>query len=113
MLLAEQLVRLKVAINATNQPVQHLIFELAECKALLAMLGKVDTKHGPSAEGYSATIINYVAQLRKPDIDREVRRIEQEIDRIQDELDRFNHRTMITVAASLLADGEPPSIARR
>ncbi len=113
MVLAEQLVRLKVAINAANQPVQGLIFELAECKALIAMLGKVNTRHGPSVEGFSGAKTNYVAQFRKPDIDREARRVEQEIDRLQDELDRFNHRTSIAVDASLLADSEPPPDAVR
>lgn len=113
MALAEQLVRLKVAINAANQPVQHLIFELAGCKALVAMLGRVNTKHGPSVEGFAGARTNYVAQFRKPDVDREVRRVEQEIDRIQDELDRFNHRTLIAVDASLLADAEPPADAVR
>jgi hypothetical protein len=113
MVLAEQLVKLKVAVNAANQPIQGLIFELAECKALAAMLGKVNTKHGPSVEGFTGARTNYVAQFRKPDIDREVRRVEKEIDRIQDELDRFNHRTLIAVDASLLADAEPPSDALR
>jgi hypothetical protein len=113
MVLAEQLVRLKGAINAANQPIQGQIYELAECKALIAMLGKVDTKHGLSVEGYSGTKTHYVAQLRKPDVDREVRRVEQEIDRLQDELDRFNHRTQIAVDASLLADSEPPGDAIR
>jgi len=113
MVLAEKLVALKVAINAANQPIQNLIFELAECKALVAMLGKVNTKHGPSVEGFTGAKTNYVAQFRKPDIDREVRRVEKEIDRIQDELDRFNHRTLIAVDASLLADSEPPPDAGR
>jgi len=113
MLLAEQLVKLKVAINATNQPIQGLIFELAECKALVAMLGKVNTKHGPSVEGFTGAKTNYVAQFRKSDIDREVRRVEQEIDRLQDELDRFNHRTLIAVDASLLANSETPADAIR
>lgn len=109
MVLAEQLVRLKVAVNAANLPIQHFIFELAECKALAATLARVDTKHGVSFEGYSGVRTVYVAQFRKPDIDREVRRVEREIDRIQDELDQFNHRTLIAVDAALLAAAEPPA----
>jgi hypothetical protein len=111
--LAEQLVRLKTAVNAANQPVQGLIYELAECKALAAMLGKVNTRHGPAVEGYSGARVDYVAQFRKADIDREIRRVEVEIDRIQDELDRFNHRTLIAVDASLVADSGPPPDAVR
>lgn len=108
MQLAEQLVRLKAALSATNQPIQALIFELAECKALVAMLGRIDTKHGTAVEGFSGAKATYVAQLRKPEVDREVRRAEQEIDRLQDELDRFNHRTLVTVDTSLLAGSDPP-----
>ena len=106
MILAEKLVQLKVAISSTNRPIQGLIFESAECKSLVAMLGRIDTKHGSTAEGYAGTRTNYVAQFRKQGIDREVRRIEKEIDRIQVELDRFNHSTLVAVDASLLAESE-------
>ncbi len=107
LILVAKLVQLKVAINAANQPVQHLIFELAECKSLVAMLNKTNTRHGTVTEGYSGVRVAYVAQFRKPDVDREIRRVEQEIDRIQDELDQFNHKTLIPVDKTLLADEEP------
>jgi hypothetical protein len=110
--LAGLLVELKTAINAANQPVQKVIFELAECKALIAMLTKVNTKNGPSLEGYSGVRVNYVAQIRKAEVDREIKRVEQEIDRLQDALDRFNYNTMITIDRSTLADEEPgPSVS--
>lgn len=107
----EQLIKLKVAINAANQPIQGLIYQLAESKSLIAMLNRVSTKHGPTLEGhpYSSTKYDYQAQFRKADINREVHRIEQEIDRIQDELDRFNHSKLISVDGVLLADPEPSS----
>ncbi len=105
--LAAKLVQLKVAVNAANQPIQHLIFQLAEYKSLVAMLNKINTRHGATVEGYSGVRISYVAQLRKPDVDREVRRVEQEIDRIQDELDQFNHKTPIQIDKTLLMDEEP------
>lgn len=112
MVLATGLVRLKTAISAANLPIQHLIFELAECKALVAMLGRVSTRHGQSVEGYAGTKVQCVAQFRKPDIDREVRRVEREIDRIQDELDGFNHNTMVSIDAALLAqEEEAPGLA--
>jgi hypothetical protein len=106
LVLAAKLVQLKTAINAANQPVQQLIFELAECKSLAAMLGRISTQHGSVSEGYSGVRTTYVAQFRKPDVDREVRRVEREIDRIQDELDRFNYETMIAVESELLANEE-------
>ena len=112
LVLAEQLVQLKTALTVANRPIQQLIFELAECKALVAMLGRVNTRHGVSFEGMSGVKAMYVAQFRKPDIDREVRRVEREIDRIQDELDQFNHRTQIGVDAALLALAEADDATR-
>lgn len=107
LVVAEQLVALKTALHAANQPIQKFIFELAECKALIGILNRVDTKHGTAVEGYSGVKTNYVAQFRKPDIDREIKRVEQEIDRLQDELDQFNHRTQIGVPTSLLTLPDP------
>jgi hypothetical protein len=43
-----------------------------------------------------------VAELRKADVDREIRRLEVEIDRLQEELDAFNHRTTVAIDAELL-----------
>jgi hypothetical protein len=105
--LVRLLVDLKSAINAANQPVQKVIFELAECKSLIAMLNKVNTKNGPTLEGYAGVRVNYVAQLRKSELDRETKRIEQAIDRLQDELDRFNYKTLITIDRSTFMDEEP------
>jgi hypothetical protein len=107
LVLAEKLVQLKVAISAANQPIQHLIFELAECKSLVGVLKNVNARHGLVVEGYAGVRVNYIAQFRKPDLDREIRRVEQEIDRIQDELDRFNHETLISVDKALISDEEP------
>ncbi len=77
------LINLKTAINAANQPVQSVIFELAEAKSLIAMLGKIDTKNGPQLEGYSGVRVKYVVQLRQVVVDREIKRVEQHIDRLQ------------------------------
>ena len=106
LILAADLVALKCAIATANQPIQNLIFELAECKTLIALLNRLSTKHGVSIEGYSGARVNYVAQMRKPDVDREVARVEREIDRIQTELDGYNHRTTIAIPDAWLAEGE-------
>lgn len=107
MLLAEQLVQLKVDISAANQPVQKAIFEVAECKSLCATLSRINTKHGPHTSGFEA-IQEFSAQYRKQDIDKEVRKVEKEIDRLQDELDQFNFNTQITIPLSLLDEPAAP-----
>jgi hypothetical protein len=108
--LVAQLIELKVAINAANQPVQRTIYELGELKSLVALLTRTSTKHGKVVEGYHGNEIEYVAQFRKADVDREVRRLEVRIDRLQEQLDAFNHRTTISLDAALLREIEatPP-----
>lgn len=105
--LVDLLIALKAAINAANQPIQAAIYRLAEYKSLIATLNKIDARHGPHLEGYSSVRVNYVAQWRKVEIAREVKRIEAEIDRIQDELDRHNAGTTIMIDAATLADEAP------
>jgi hypothetical protein len=108
--LVAQLTELKVAINAANQPMQRTIFELGEAKSLVALLSKTSTKHGRVVEGYHGTEVEYTAQFRKGDIDREVRRLEVVIDRLQEQLDAFNHRAVIDIDADLLRkiESTPP-----
>jgi hypothetical protein len=106
--LVRHLIDLKTAINAANAPVQRTIYELAECKALIAVLGKLNTTHGKIVEGYHGKEIQYIAHIRKEEVNREVHRLEREVDRLQDQLDTFNHRTTITVDSALL-DGETPA----
>lgn len=108
--LVTQLVEIKVAINAANQPAQRTIFRLGELKSQIALLGKMSTKHGTMVEGFAGTHLQYVAQFRKVDVDRLVRELEVEIDRLQEELDAFNYRTTISLDAELLRSVEavPP-----
>jgi len=109
--LVARLIELKVALNVANQPMQRTIFELGEAKSLVALLTKTSTKHGKVVEGYHGTEIEYTAQFRKGDVDREVRRLEVVIDRLQEQLDAFNHRTLIGIDADLLREIEatPPA----
>lgn len=108
--LVAQLIELKVAINAANQPIQRTIFRLGELKSEIALLGKLSTKHGTVVEGYAGVQTQYVAHFRKADVDRRVRELEVEVDRLQEELDAFNYRTTISLDAGLLRSVEavPP-----
>jgi hypothetical protein len=102
--LAMRLVAVKTAISQANQPIQKTIFEMAECKSLVAMLKRISTKHGPVIEGYQSVRLDYAAQMRKADVEREVRKVEKEIDRLQDELDCFNYQSSVTIERKLLEE---------
>jgi hypothetical protein len=108
--LVRHLIDLKAAISLANAPIQRTIFELAELKALVALLGGLNTFHGKEVKGYQGVPVAYVAQIRHADQAAEVRRLEAEIDRMQDQLDTFNHTTRIQVSAETLAvaDGKVP-----
>ena len=106
MLLAEQLVQLKVDISQANSKIQKQIYEVAECKAVCAMLTNIETKHGPQSVGYGEQIQDFQAQFREADVKNETRKVEREIDRLQEELDQFNFQTQIEVPDGILADGD-------
>ena len=92
------LVSLKTAINDANREAQRDIYDLAEKKGTVQFLAGVNTRHGPQPAVYpSTTEINYVAALKKPDVDGMVAGLEKEVDQIQDRLDQFNHDRRIEV----------------
>src|SRR5262245_25765120 len=83
------LVNLKTAINDANREAQRDIYDLAERKATAQFLAGINTRHGPQPAIYpSTTEVNYVAILKKADVDALVVRLESEIDRLQDKLDQ-------------------------
>ena len=97
------LVSLKAAINEANREAQRDIYLLAEKKAAAAFLAGLNTRHGPQPPVYPATIeVNYVAALKKADVDGLVAGLEKEIDQLQDKLDQFNHVHKIEVDGRIL-----------
>ena len=96
--LVSALVGLKTAINDANREAQRDIYDLAEKKATAQFLAGVNTRHGPQPPVYpSTTEVNYVAALKKADVDGLVAGLEKEIDQLQDKLDQFNHDHRIEV----------------
>jgi hypothetical protein len=97
------LVGLKTAINEANREAQRDIYDLAEKKATAQFLAGVNTRHGPQPAVYpNTTEVNYVAALKKADVDTLVAGLEKEIDQLQDRLDQFNHVHKIEVDGRLL-----------
>ena len=101
--LVKALVDLKPAINDANREIQRDVYDLAEKKGTVQFLAGVCTRHGPLPAVYpSTTEINYVAALKKADVDALVARLEKEIDQLQDRLDQFNHVHKIEVDGRIL-----------
>ena len=92
------LVALKAAINDANREAQRDIYLLAEKKATAQFLAGVPTRHGAQPAVYpNTTEVNYVAALKKADVDGLLVRLEGEIDQLQDRLDQFNHDRRVEV----------------
>jgi hypothetical protein len=101
--LVEALVSLKTAISDANREVQRDIYLLAEKKATAQFLGGLNTLHGSQPAVYpNTTQVNYVAALKKADVDALLARLETEIDHLQDRLDQFNHGRKVEVDAHVL-----------
>jgi len=89
----DELVATKAAIGAANAEVYPKIFRLAELKGLVTTLKGLSTKEGVFAEslGYSQSVeVEYVAQIKKAEVDKLVEELEKEIQELQDALDEFN-----------------------
>jgi hypothetical protein len=97
------MVALKTAINDANREAQRDIYDLAEKKATAQFLAGVNTRHGPQPAVYpNTTEVNYVAALKKADVDSLVAGLEKQIDQLQDKLDQFNHAHRIEVDGRIL-----------
>jgi hypothetical protein len=101
--LVDALVAVKTAVNEANRELQRDIYDLAEKKATAQFLDGINTRHGLQPAVYpSTTAVNYVASVKKVDVDALVAGLEKEIDRLQDRLDHFNHVRKVEVDGRIL-----------
>jgi hypothetical protein len=98
----DELVKVKAAIAAANAEQYARIFRLAEIKGLVAQLKTLDVRHGVFKEGGNylqhTFEVEYIAQLKKAEVDQLVLELEAEIIALQDELDEFNHTHSIALS---------------
>jgi len=102
--LVENLIATKMAIFKANGPIQEDIFRLAEIKGEISLLNELSTRHGKHLpefgyrmSGDAAQMIEYVACIRKADVDAAVERLGKQVDELQDRLDKHNHMTEVTL----------------
>ena len=94
----ERLWLIKAAINAANSPIQGTIYELAECKGLVAFLKGLNTQRGLQMMAYMATQPQeYESQITAQDAHQKIDELEKRIDELQDKLDAFNATTTVDV----------------
>lgn len=100
-----KLVELKTAIARANSPVQDKIIRMVELRSWIAVLRTIPTEHGLVrryglyGEGRGEPV-EQKAQLRKTDVNEEIRCAEMDIAKIEAELAEFNAQTHIDVYVS-------------
>jgi len=99
----DDLVKVKASIAVANAAQYERIFRLAEIKGLVALLKSLDVRQGVFKEGGSymqaAFEVEYLAQIKKAEVDQLVAELEAEIITLQDALDEFNHTHSVAQAA--------------
>ncbi len=97
-----RLVEVKSAIASANAELYPRIFRLAELKGLVATIKELDVRNGVFKEAgnyiHPAVEVEYIAQLKKTEVDQLVADLEVEISALQDELDEANHAQSVSVS---------------
>lgn len=97
----EDIVALKMAIYKANGPIQNDIFVMAEARGLMAMIQRLNTRRGVTADGARfggvTDKLEYKAQLSAGDAAAIVGDLERKVDELQDKVDAHNVTTKVTV----------------
>jgi hypothetical protein len=99
--LQEAVVTVKAAIQRSNGPIVEDVYRLGEAKALMQMLGGLNTKQGPEPSFHGVTY-DYASTFLKPEVLESVRRLEGRVDDIQDRINHHNATTRIELPTSVL-----------
>lgn len=87
----KHLIALKLALQKGTEPIQRLVFELAETKSEVAFLQRINIQHGTVKARYrEEASITYQATIRKPERDKLITELQERIDIIQTKIDQHN-----------------------
>ena len=87
-------IELKAMIIVANNPIQQLIFKLAELKAMISFYNSLPINKGKQTS-YGGEMVEWDSQFDDVKRDSLISTCEKEIESIQDNLDRFNYETEI------------------
>lgn len=92
------LIDLKLKIQEATRPVQALILELAEAKSEISFLQRIQTIHGTQPSRFrDEHTVKYVAEIRKPELDKMVQALQNKIDSLQTRIDAHNADTTVEI----------------
>lgn len=97
--LVTHLVEVKMALLKATLPIQARIFALAELKAEISFLQRIDVTHGMVRSRYrDEQSVEMEAVVRKAQRDARIKALQDQIDQYQTEIDVFNNETTIEIS---------------
>lgn len=95
----KHLVELKLATQATSSVIRRDILELAECKAEISFLQRLDVTKGTVKDRWDrqAPALKFVATINKNQRDQMISGLQDKIDAFQTKIDNFNTETEVEV----------------
>lgn len=93
----KHLVALKLSLQKATEPIQRLVFELAECKAEISFYQRISTEHGTVKDRYGGAPMKYESEIRKAERDKLVKELQDKIDQYQTKIDAHNATVEIEV----------------
>ncbi|HZT83692.1 MAG TPA: hypothetical protein VFA26_25910 [Gemmataceae bacterium] len=98
------LIALKAALAQATVRIQHLLLEMQEKKATIALLQGLNTRDGDSGQVHYGTTqkIIFRAAIKQQDVNAWVEKLEQEIDALQDRVDLYNAQTKLDLDPAVL-----------
>ena len=99
-IIMHHLVIVKSLIHEASSSVRDKIFLLSELKTWLGSLRSIDTRHGFVKREYTDEFDlsnEWIATIKKGDLDKRIKVINKNIDNLQDELDSFNAITKVRI----------------
>ena len=98
--LEDHLVGIKAKIAMANHPVNGKLTEMAELKAMMAFLGKVNTKEESRFSFGDSKKIKKVAVISAAELIEEKDEYQKRINKLQDDLDEHNAVTFVDIELS-------------
>lgn len=99
--LQDAVVNVKSAISAANQPIQQVIYLIAELKGEICFWQSINTQEGQTVKaggwGTDDTIVEREAVINHQQVVSMVENLELNIDNNQDVIDKHNHNTEIEI----------------
>ena len=93
--LTDELVQLKTRLHRANASVYDKIFQMAEIKAIIKELKKMDVSEGKQSERYGSVVSIKEVEMNVIERDAIIKQYEEHVEKLQNELDIHNSNTNI------------------